>query len=239
MLTGFSPFSNLQTLFAISSVVAVLTPSTSARTTKLFAQNVGHIVDTRLETCSSHVHSVYCNAKFGKKLKKKMFQDKQWPDDESEEKYNQTTSELIPNLSWYWDEASQRFHLTPSFARPYYPIEHTDSDDTRSTIRPYPDFLRLIVGDASRKQEWSADETNRDNIRWTLTTYNRRVTNWIDHGDWSYLKELDPSINAGRIQVELLLKFPSCLKVDGKGRPVTKSKGLVSMVLTVQTFGIM
>lgn len=229
----------IATAVTATLVIVVFICKVSARnpTTKLFAQNIGHLVDTRLDplvnpgTCSSHVHSVYGNAKFGKKVKKKMFKDDDWQN-EMDAKYNQTTSELIPNLSSYWvpslyiwDEMSQMYYLTPSFARPYYRIEHTKSDDTRLTVNPYPSFLRMIVGDASRKQEWAQHETDRDNIRWTLTTYNRKTTNYIDNGDWSYLKKMDPAIIASRSQVEMLLKFPNCLAVKKKnGKPITSSK---------------
>merc|ERR1712176_71019 len=230
------------TISVIIISIGAMFHTASARnpTTKLFAQNIGHLVDTRLDplvnpgTCSSHVHSVYGNARFGAKVKQGMFKDNDWRND-MENKYNQTTSELIPNLSSYWvpslyiwDEASQKYYLTPSFARPYYRIEHTKSDDTRLTVNPFPDFLRLIVGDASRKEEWKVDEIDRDNIRWTLTTYNRKTTDHLENGDWSYLKEMhniDPSIIAGRSQVEMLAKFPNCLAVKPRnGQPITKSK---------------
>merc|ERR1719438_182302 len=74
-------------------------------TTKLFAQNIGHLVNTRLDplvnpgTCSSHVHSVLGNAKFAAEVTPEMYADADWRN--SEGKYEQTTSELIPNLSSY------------------------------------------------------------------------------------------------------------------------------------------
>mmetsp|Transcript_17058 Transcript_17058/g.19496 ORF Transcript_17058/g.19496 Transcript_17058/m.19496 type:complete len:364 (+) Transcript_17058:134-1225(+) len=214
-------------------------------TTKIFAQNVGWLVDARLDPlvnpgeCASHVHSVYGNADFGARIKKKFYKDNDWRvdfdvdvDAEDNSKYNQTTSELIPNLSSYWvpslyiwDDTTQKYYLVPSFARPYYRIEHRNNDDSRVHVNPYPPFLRMIVGDASRKEQWQEQETNRDNIRWTLTTYNRKTTNYIENGDWSYLKEMrNSTIIATRGQVELLLKFPNCLAVKGKKKkPVTKS----------------
>jgi len=210
----------------------------SAKTTKLFAQNVGLLMDGRIDplvnpkSCSTHVHSVYGNAQFSNRIKKKMYKDKEWRKN-IKEKYDQTTSELVENISSYWvpsmyiyNSASQQYYLVPSFSRPYYRIEHAKSDDTRVVVNPYPDFLRMIVGDASRKQEWNDDDdVNRDNIRWTLTTYNRRTTNYLDNGDWSYLKQMDTSIIADRGQVELLLKFPNCLAIKKKsGKPITKSK---------------
>merc|ERR1719438_28198 len=109
-------------------------------TTKLFAQNIGHLVNTRLDplvnpgTCSSHVHSVLGNAKFGTELKSRWFSDADWRVD-MEGKVNQTTSELVPNLSSYWvpslyiwHNETGKHHLVPSFARTYYRIEHTNSD---------------------------------------------------------------------------------------------------------------
>ena len=57
-----------------------------AATARLFSQNVGLLVDTRLDplvnpgTCSSHVHSVYGNANFGASLTEEMlsFNDADW-----------------------------------------------------------------------------------------------------------------------------------------------------------------
>merc|ERR1719235_970425 len=97
---------------AIIAFVVAISPTTlfvTARnpTTKLFAQNVGWLVDTRLDplvnprTCSSHVHSVYGNAKFGSKIRKSFYKDDDW-ETNINDKYNQTTSEFIPNLSSYW-----------------------------------------------------------------------------------------------------------------------------------------
>jgi len=220
--------------FAVLLFVGLLSSRGSCRTTKLFAQNVGLLVDTRLDplvnprSCSSHVHSVYGNAKFGKKVKKKMFIDSDWRTTDG--KFNQTTSELIPNLSMYWapslyiwDENSQKFYIVPSFSRPYYRIVHTNDGD-RSRVNPFPPFTRLIVGDATRKTPWKNDEIDRDNIRWTLTTFNRGSTNYFNNGDWTYLADMNETIIAGRGQVEMLAKFPDCLKVKKDGvTPVTKS----------------
>jgi len=229
---------------AIAGVVlAVASGSTNLRghrslkrkpKTTLFAQSIGHLVDTRLDplvnpgTCSGHVHSVLGNARFGSRVKSRWYKDDAWRDD-TEDKVDRTTSELVPNLSSYWvpslyvwhNETGQH-HLVPSFARTYYRIEHTQSDDTRLTVNPFPDFLRMIVGDASRKEAWRKDETDRDNIRWTLTTQNRKTTDYLNNGDWSYLDKA--AITAyDRGQIEMLAKFPSCLAVNGRGRPVKSS----------------
>jgi len=203
----------------------------NAKKLKLFAQNVGLLVDTRLDplvspgNCTSHVHSVYGNAQFNATVHPYMFEDDDWKN--SVDKENQTTSELIPNLSLYWapslyiwDEASQKYYLVPSFARPYYRIK-INNDDDRSNVNTYPKFLRLIVGDASRKTSWELENIDRDDIRWTLTTLNRRVTNYENHGDWSYLVD-NPDV-ANRDQVEMNLHFPDCLEVDSLGNPKTES----------------
>jgi len=205
----------------------------SAAKVKVFAQNVGLLVDTRLDplvnpgTCSSHVHSVYGNAQFGATVEEDMFEDDDWRNTEG--KYNQTTSELTANLSSYWAPSmyiwdGQNYHLVPSQARPYYRIRVNGGD--RSSVHPFPKFLRLIVGDASQKTAWGPQDTDRDDIRWTLTTFNRRTTNYIEHGDWSYL--LNNSDVANRDQVEMLLKFPDCLEIDANGTPKTESSGFRS-----------
>jgi len=198
---------------------------------KLFAQNMGLLVDTRLDPlvnpgiCSSHVHSVYGNAKFNATVYPDMFEDDDWENTQGKE--DQTTSELIPNLSLYWapslyiwDEKIQQHYLVPSFARPYYRIKVLNDDD-RSNVNTFPKFLRLIVGDASRKTPWEMGNIDRDDIRWTLTTFNRGSTNYEDHGDWSYL--IDNADVANRDQVEMKLQFPDCLEVDGWGNPQTES----------------
>jgi len=204
----------------------------NSKTTKLFAQNIGHLVDTRLDplvnpgTCSSHVHSVYGNARFAAEVTPEMYADADWRNLEG--KYEQTTSELIPNLSSYWvpsmyiyHDIKDKYFLVPSFARPYYRIVHRNGD--RSNINPYPPFLRMIVGDASRQTFWAPEETERDNIKWTLTTFNRRTTNYLENGDWSYLVDNEDLSNDERGQVEALFKFPDCLEVDENGDPRTES----------------
>ena len=161
---------------------------------RLFSQNVGLLVDTRLDplvnpgTCSYHVHSVYGNANFAATITPDMLlDDGDWRN--TNDKYNQTTSAFIPNLSMYWAPSlyilyEDMYHLVPSFARPYYRITLRGDGDA-SRVNPYPPFLRMIVGDASRKTVWAPWETDRDNIRWTLRTINRVDTDYLDHGDWS------------------------------------------------------
>lgn len=92
------------------------------------------------------------NAKFGRKIGKKWFKDEEWRDD-AEGKVNGTTSELVPNLGSYWvpslyvrHNETGTHHLVPSFARTYYRIEHAKGGETRTTVNPFPDFLRLIAG---------------------------------------------------------------------------------------------
>jgi len=198
---------------------------------RLFAQNVGLLVDTRLDplvnpgTCSGHVHSVFGNAQFNATVHADVLEDDDWENTEGKE--NQTTSEFIPNLSIYWapslyiwSEDSQKYYLVPSFARTYYKIR-VKGDDDRTNVNAYPEFLRLIVGDASRMTSWELGNTDRDNIRWTLTTLNRDSTNYEDHGDWSYLVN-NPDV-ATRNQLEMNLLFPDCLEVDSLGNPITES----------------
>jgi len=196
---------------------------------------MGLLVDTRLDplvnpgTCSGHVHSIYGNAQFGATIHPDMFEDDDWRNAEGKE--NQTTSELIPNLSLYWapslyiwDEGSQKYHLVQSHARPYYRVRINNDD--RSNVHTYPKFLRLIVGDASRMTPWGPNDSVRDDIRWTLTTLNRKTTNYEKHGDWSYLVD-NPDV-AGRVSVEMNLNFPDCLEVDNQGDPKTESNGFRS-----------
>lgn len=207
------------------------TQTAKAATERLFAANVGHLVDTRLDplvnpgSCASHVHSVFGNALFGANITPQMLNDPNWRDING--KYDTTTSELIPNLSMYWAPSlyivkDGIHYLVPTFARPYYRITLRDDGDT-SRIHAFPQFLRMIVGDASRKEAWKNDDTDRDNIRWTLRTINRSSTNYLQHGDWSYLvNNADlKSIDA----VELKLIFPECLAVNScTGEPITESE---------------
>jgi len=79
----------------------------------------------------------------------------------------------------------------------------------------------MIVGDASRKTAWRSSETDRDNIRWTMRTLNRQTTNYLDNGDWSYLRN-NPIVGQ-KDQVELNLHFPDCLAVDAEGKPYSSS----------------
>lgn len=77
------------------------------------------------------------------------------------------------------------------------------------------------MGDASRKSHWQDEETDRDDIRWTLRTINRGSTDYLQHGDWKYLENSDelPNIDA----VEMKLQFPECLAIDANGDPLTGS----------------
>lgn len=222
--------------------LTILVINASAKRTKLFAQNIGLLVDTRMDplvdpgTCTSHVHSVYGNAQFGSTVDESMYHDADWRN--SDGKYDQTTSELIPNLSSYWVPSlyiyhprKRKYYLVPSFARPYYRMEYRNED--RSTVNPYPPFLRMIVGDASRAEYFAEDETERDNIRWTLTTLNRKTTNYLQNGDWKYLID-NPDV-ASRNQVEALFKFPQCLAMEDDGiTPKTSSEDFRSHVTYVE-----
>lgn len=223
--------SPLLSAFLFVSLLIGLPISSYSASERLFSQNVGLLVDTRLDplvnpgTCSSHVHSVYGNANFAATITPDMLlDDGDWRN--TNDKYNQTTSAFIPNLSMYWAPSlyilyEDMYHLVPSFARPYYRITLRGDGDA-SRVNPYPPFLRMIVGDASRKTAWEPWETDRDNIRWTLLTINSVDTNHIDHGDWSYLVDNLDLVGQSN-QVEMKLHFPECLAVDEDGTPITSS----------------
>lgn len=221
---------------ATASILLLLVPivqPVDAATERLFAANVGHLVDARLDplvnpgACASHVHSVFGNALFGADITPQMLLDPtgDWKDIKG--KYNTTTSELIPNLSIYWAPSMYIVkhgvhHLVPSFARTYYRITLRSDGDT-SRIHAFPPFLRMIVGDASRKIAWASEDVHRDNIRWTLRTINRNSTNYLHHGDWSYLVNNKDLANID--ELELKLRFPECLAVNScTGVPITESE---------------
>lgn len=222
-------------LFFIA-LFAILSSRTRGSLTTLTASDYGLLVNARLDPlispgqCSDHVHSVFGNSKFGPTLEAEVLQDDDWRNITGKD--NQTTSEIIPNLSSYWapslyiwDEESQLYHLTPSYARIYYRVFHRPNDLNKSFINPFPRNLQFRMGDPHRKQAWQPDETsNRDNIRWTLRTWNRQLTRWWSHGDWSYLKEDASLVNASLEDIELNINFPDCLQVDeNTGQPVTTS----------------
>lgn len=216
-------------LVAIFSVLLVAPLRCNAVNTRLFATTNGHLVDARIDpivnrnTCSGHVHSVYGNRKFDERVNKNDVTDSNWRDDTGKE--DQTTSNIIPNLSMYWAPSmyiyfppNETYHLVPSFSRSYYRAFHPPGNFT--AIHPFPPFMRFVVGDASRKTPWGAAEVH-DDIRWTLTTHNRVTTNSIDHGDWLYLRD-EPEL-PNRQELEMNVNFPDCLRLNNQGAPARTS----------------
>ena len=112
------------------------------------------------------------------------------------------------------------YHIVPSFARNYYRIKHPND---LSVVKPFPTFLQIVAGDASRTTPWHPAEEH-DNIRWTNRTFNRVDTNSSYHGDWSYLKAASVE-DIGRMkQLEMKIHFPSCLQVrKDSGEPRTRA----------------
>jgi Domain of unknown function (DUF1996) len=196
---------------------------------RLFFSLNAHLVDTRLDplvnpdSCAAHVHSVFGSIDFASTITRGDFNDPNWQDDTG--KADQTTSHIVPNRSMYWapslyiyNPADQLYYIVPSFSRSYYRVEYRQGDI--SSIKPIPQFLRLFVGDASRRTEW-ADSDVHDHISWTVRS-NRQVTNHIDHGDWRYLRN-NPRLAADEDQLEMNIDFPNCLQVNDDGTPVLSS----------------
>jgi hypothetical protein len=213
-------------LLLLASVVSVAI----ADNQRLFFSINSHLVDTRLDalvnpnSCSTHVHSVFGNINFASTLSYDDFYDPNWRDDAG--KADLTTAHMVPNKSMYWapsmyiyNPADQLYYIVPSFSRSYYRIEFPDGD--LSSLRPFPAFLQLIAGDAKRKTEWTKADTVRDQIKWTVRS-NRRQTNYVDHGDWRYLRR-NIALVEKEDQLEMAVDFPSCLAVHADGTPVLSS----------------
>jgi len=202
---------------------AAILPACVAVNDRLFVAIQSLLTDARYDpivnpgTCAGHVHSVYGSAAFSDCVQ---LEDLVGP--------VETTSNVLDNLSMYWapslyiqDPATLLYHLVPSFTRAYYRIHH---DGNYNVVNPFPHNLRFLMGDASRNTEWSSTEEH-DDIRWTLLTLNRAVTNHYDHGDWRYLKEMCEARECVTTeQIEMKIKFPECLAIDSEtGFPVTDS----------------
>jgi Domain of unknown function (DUF1996) len=114
------------------------------------------------------------------------------------------------------------YYIVPSFSRVYYRINYRNN---RSEINPFPLMLQIVMGDASRRAPWGPNEV-RDTIVWTNRTWNRADADPQRNGDWSYLKAAS-SADIGRMkELEMKVKFPSCLQVQMGGSnpgPVTSS----------------
>jgi hypothetical protein len=201
---------------------------------RLFVSVNGPLVNTRFDplvspnTCSSHMHSVFGAASFSSNVAKADVTDNNWEDDT--DKNNQTTSNIIPNLSIYWapslyifNPVDGLYYIVPTFSRAYYRIHHPND---RSVINPFPLYLRLLVGNAARTTEWDPTgptEEGHDDIRWTARTYNRQSTNSQEHGDWAYLRNWTSAEIGSMPQLEMNIQFPNCLKLNRKGKPRTGS----------------
>lgn len=102
------------------------------------------------------------------------------------------------------------YYIVPSFSRAYYRVIYRGNP---SSIKPFPLFLRIVMGDASRTTPWRSNESHRDFIVWTNRTWNRDDANPKDHGDWSYLKRASRA-DIGRMEeLEMMIRFPSCLLI--------------------------
>lgn len=218
----------LAPIFLVLAYAAVHLPLVSGRTEVLFISHNGPLVDARLDplvnpgTCSRHVHSVFGASSFGSTLDEDDFEDRRWQNDNRKE--DQTTSNIIPNLSLYWAPSlyifnpnDELFYIVPTFSRTYYRIQHRNDI---SVIHPIPLFLQLIAGDATQTRPWRRGDEH-DDIRWTNRD-NRQRTNAEDHGDWTYLRD-DPDLVADEDQLEMNVRFPNCLQVRRNGRPITTS----------------
>lgn len=111
------------------------------------------------------------------------------------------------------------YYIVPSFSRAYYRIKHRNDP---SVVQPFPTYLRIIMGDASRTTPWGPNE-DHDHIVWTNRTWNRAdaIRNPRDYDDWTYLKAASRQ-DIGRMdELEMKVRFPSCLKIRKDGAPRT------------------
>lgn len=131
---------------------------------------------------------------------------------------------IVPPLLWLvpslYIVKNGVYHIGSSYARAYYRI--TYRPEQTSPIHPFPPFLQMIVGNATRHEPFQDHEMDRDDIRWTLMKTNRGNTNYLDHGDWSYMKNRANDV-ASVTHVEMNINFPECLRVRPDGSPRNKS----------------
>lgn len=111
--------------------------------------------------------------------------------------------------------ANETYHLVQSYSRAYYHAFHPK--DNYTVINAMSPFMCFVVGEASRTTPWRATEAHDDDIRWTLTTFNRETTNNDDHGGWLYLRD-EPEL-ANRDELEMNANFPDCLRLNTQGVP--------------------
>lgn len=194
-------------------------PLGHAKELLLIASNAP-LMDTRLDPivtpnqCSSHVHSVFGAASFGKTVTRSDLEGD-----------IETSNNVEPNLSMYWapslyiwNPADKLYYIVPTFSRVYYRMRPERRNDL-SSINPFPRNLRFVVGDASRMTDWKLNEEH-DDIRWTRGTQNRKSTTSQRHGSWSYIRE--DGIIPNELEINAIV--PDCLAVNKKGRPRTDSR---------------
>ena len=189
-------------------------------TNTLFAVRLAPLVDVRLDpivnpdTCSSHVHSVFGAASFGKTISDADLQNS-----------IETSSNVLPNKSLYWapsmyifDPHSQLYNLVPTYARAYYRFNDRFLQETK----PFPLNFRVVVGDARRKSKFKPGEA-RDDISWTQKG-SRRDTNSQDHSSWDEYIEAFGYRTDPEEYLEMNVNFPECCATDNLGRPLLDSK---------------
>jgi len=199
-------------------------------TNTLFAVRLAPLVDVRLDpivnpgTCSSHVHSVFGAASFGKSIS-----------DSDLQSSVETSANVIPNKSLYWapsmyvyDPTTQLFWLIPTYARAYYRFNDRFLHDTN----PFPLNFRVVVGDAKRKSKYEPGEA-RDDISWTQKG-SRRVTNSQDHSSWDEYIETFGYRTDPDEYLEMNVNFPECIATDAIGKPVLDSDDHRSHMLYVE-----
>ena len=188
-------------------------------TNTLFAVRLAPLVDVRLDpivnpgTCSSHVHSVFGAASFGKRIT-----------DSDLQSSVETSANVLPNKSLYWapsmyvyDPATQLFRLIPTYARAYYRFNERFLQDTN----PFPINFRVVVGNAKRKSKYEPGEA-RDDISW-LQKGSRRDTNSQDHSSWDEYIEAFGYRTDPEEYLEMNVNFPECIAIDAMGKPTLDS----------------
>ena len=188
-------------------------------TNTFFAVRLAPLVDVRLDpivnpgTCSSHVHSVFGAASFGKRIT-----------DSDLQSSVETSANVLPNKSLYWapsmyvyDPATQLFRLIPTYARAYYRFNERFLQDTN----PFPLNFRVVVGNAKRKSKYEPGEA-RDDLSWTQKG-SRRDTNSQDHSSWDEYIEAFGYRTDPEEYLEMNVNFPECIATDAIGKPTLDS----------------
>ena len=199
-------------------------------TNTLFAVRLAPLIDVRLDpivnpgTCSSHMHSVFGAASFGKNISIYDLQSSV-----------PTSSNVSPNKSLYWspsmyiyDPRSKMFYLIPTYARAYYRFNDIYLHHTKA----FPKNFRVVVGDAKRTSKFKPSET-RDDISWTQKG-SRRDTNSRDHSSWDEYIEAFGYRTDPEEYLEMNTNFPECIATDDSGKPLLDSEDHRSHMKYVQ-----